>query len=119
VSQHCQKKQLQVPSRVIDGAALALRPSTFKEIAMATTAARLNYFHDTLFGPIAKSIDCNLVITPITPGAFQVQVHFPVPDDLHKANSLVIILSSKEHLTGSVAQIRKLDDGGLEFQIDV
>jgi hypothetical protein len=97
VSQHCQKKQLQVPS----------------------IAARLNYFHDTLFGPIAKSVDCNVVITPITPGAFQVQVHFPVPDDLHKAHSLVIILSSKEHLTGSVAQTRKLDDGGLEFQIDV
>lgn len=86
---------------------------------MATTAARLNYFHDTLFGPIAKSVDCDLVITPIAPGAFQVQVPSPVPDDLHNAHSLVIILSSKEHLTGSVAQTRKLDDGGLEFQIDV
>jgi hypothetical protein len=119
VSQHCQKKQSQVPSSVVDGAALVLRPCTFKEIAMATTAARLNYFHDTLFGPIAKSVNCNLVITTITPGAFLVQVHFPVPDDLHKVHSLAIILSSKEHLTGSVAQTRKVDDGGLEFQIDV
>ncbi|MHC8381372.1 hypothetical protein [Pseudomonas sp. LB3P14] len=86
---------------------------------MATTAARLNYFHDTLFGPIAKSFDCDLVITPITPGAFQVQVLSPVPDDLHKAHSLTIILSPKEHLTGTVAQTRKLDNGDLEFQIDV
>ncbi|MCX2898728.1 hypothetical protein [Pseudomonas mandelii] len=86
---------------------------------MATTAARLNYFHDTLLGPIAKSVDCDLIITPITPGAFQVQVLSPVPDDLHKAQSLAIILSPRERLTGSVVQARKLEDGGLEFQIDV
>ena len=86
---------------------------------MATTAARLNYFHDTLLGPIAKSVDCDLIITPITPGAIQVQVLSPVPDDLHKAQSLAIILSPRERLTGSVVQARKLEDGGLEFQIDV
>lgn len=86
---------------------------------MAATSVRLNYFHDTLFGPIAKSIECDVVITPITPGAFQVQVLSPVPDDLHKAHSLTIILSPKDHLTGTVAQMRKLDNGDLEFQIDV
>jgi hypothetical protein len=86
---------------------------------MATTAARLNYFHDTLFGPIAKSVDRDVVITPITPGAIQVLVLSPVPDDLHKAQSLTIILSPKEHLTGSVAQARMLENGDLEFQIDV
>lgn len=86
---------------------------------MTTTSARLNYFHDTLFGPIAKSVDCDLVITPITPGAFQVQVRSPVPDDLHKAHSVTIILSPKEHVTGTVAQTRKLENGDLELQIDV
>lgn len=84
-----------------------------------TTPARLNYFHDTLFGPIAKSIDYDVVVTPITPGAFQVQVRSPVPDDLHKAHSLTLIFSPKEHLAGTVAQTRKLENGDLELQIDV
>ena len=86
---------------------------------MTATSARLNYIHDTLLGPIAKSVECNVVITPITPGAFQVQVLSPVPDDLHKAHSLSIFLSSKEHLTGTVAHTRNLDNGDLELQIDI
>lgn len=36
--------------------------------------ARLNYINDTFLGSIAKSNDCEIVIIPITPGAFQVQV---------------------------------------------
>ena len=39
-----------------------------------TKRARLNYLNDTLFGPIAKTIDCDVLITPITPGAFHVLV---------------------------------------------
>lgn len=70
---------------------------------MTTITARLNYMRHTLLGPIAKSVECNVVITPITPGAFQVQVLSPVPDDLHKAHSLTIFISSAKHLTGTVA----------------
>lgn len=66
---------------------------------MTTIIARLNYMRDTLLGPIAKSVECNVVLTPITPGAFQLQVLSPVPDDLHKAHSLTIFLSSRDHLT--------------------
>jgi hypothetical protein len=29
-----------------------------------TKRARLNYLNDTLFGPIAKTIDCDVLITP-------------------------------------------------------
>jgi hypothetical protein len=86
---------------------------------MTTITARLNYMRDTLLGPIAKSVECNVVITPITPGAFQVQVLSPVPDDLHKAHSLTIFISSAKHLTGTVAHTRPLGNGDLELQIDV
>lgn len=86
---------------------------------MTTITARLNYFHDTLLGPIAKSLDCDVVITPITPGALQVQVLSPVPDDLHKAHSVTLFLSPKEHITGTVAHARELDNGDLELQIDI
>ncbi|VVO44874.1 hypothetical protein [Pseudomonas fluorescens] len=86
---------------------------------MTTITARLNYMRDTLLGPIAKSVECNVVITPITPGAFQLRVLSPVPDDLHKAHSLTIFLSSRDHLTGTVAHTRNLDNGDLELQIDV
>ena len=86
---------------------------------MTTITARLNYMRDTLLGPIAKSVECNVVITPITPGAFQVQVLSPVPDDLHKAHSLTIFISSAKHLTGTVAHTRPLENGDLEMQIDV
>ncbi|SDO98066.1 hypothetical protein SAMN04489798_4362 [Pseudomonas arsenicoxydans] len=84
-----------------------------------TDRARLNYLNDTLFGPIAKTIDCDVLITSITPDAFQVQVLSPVPDDLHKAHSLTIILSSGERLNGTVAHVRRLENADLEFQIDI
>ncbi|WP_131108276.1 hypothetical protein [Pseudomonas sp. Sample_10] len=83
-----------------------------------TDSARLNYLNDTLFGPIAKTIDCDVIITPITRGLFQVQVMSPVPDDLHKAHSLTIILSSGERLNGTVALSRRLANADLELQID-
>ncbi|VVO97117.1 hypothetical protein PS903_02589 [Pseudomonas fluorescens] len=86
---------------------------------MTTIAARLNYMRDTLLGPIAQSVECTVVITPITPGAFQVQVLSPVPDDLHKAHSLTISPSPGQHLTGTVADTRLLENGDLEMQIDV
>lgn len=84
-----------------------------------TDRARLNYLNDTLFGPIAKTIDCDVVITPITPGAFQVQVLSPVPDDLHKAHSLTMILSSGERLNGTVTHARRLENADLKLQIDI
>jgi hypothetical protein len=84
-----------------------------------TDRARLNYLNDTLFGPIAKTIDCDIVITPITPGAFQVQVLSPVPDDLHKAHSLTIILSTGDRLNGTVAHVRRMENADLELQIDI
>ncbi|MGY2262874.1 hypothetical protein [Pseudomonas sp. SDO55104_S430] len=86
---------------------------------MNLTSAHLNYLHDTLFGPIAKSLDCQLVITPITPGAFQVRVLPPFPDDLHKAHSITITQPSKQTLTGTVVHTRNLENGELELQIDV
>ncbi|MFJ7281159.1 hypothetical protein [Pseudomonas sp. NPDC099000] len=86
---------------------------------MTATPAHLNYLHDTLLGPIAKSVDCDIVITPITPGAFQVRVLAPVPDDLHKAHSVSITLSPQRQMTGTVLHARTLDNGDLELQIDV
>ena len=83
------------------------------------TPAQLDYAHDTLFGPIPKSAACEVVITPITPGAFQVLVKAPVPDDLHKAHSLIITLSPEQRLTGTLAHARKVDNGDLELQVDL
>ena len=85
---------------------------------MTNTTARLNYLHDTLLGPIAKSVECQIIIIPITPGAFQVQVLSPVPDDLAKAHTLTILLSPTKHLTGTIVHRRSLDNGDLELQID-
>ncbi|MGL6245924.1 hypothetical protein [Pseudomonas sp.] len=86
---------------------------------MTVTSARLDYLHDTLLGPIPKSVFCEIDLTPITPGAFQVRVLAPVPVDLHKAHSVTIHLSSKHHMTGSVLHTHKSDNGDLELQIDV
>ena len=69
---------------------------------MTATPVRLNYLYDSLLGPIAKSVNSELLITPITLGAFQVLVISPVPDDLHKAHTLTFTLSSQHHLTGAV-----------------
>ncbi|MFU2325567.1 hypothetical protein [Pseudomonas sp. NFX98] len=80
---------------------------------------RLDYLLDTFLGPIAKSVECEAVIIPITPGAFQLQVQAPFPEDLHKAHTVTVIQPSKQHLTGTLVHTRKLANGDLELQIDV
>ena len=79
----------------------------------------LDYLLDTLFGPLVKSVECEAMIRPITPGAFQVQVQAPVPEDLHKAHSVTVIQPSKQPLTGTLVHTRRLPNGDLELQIDV
>jgi hypothetical protein len=86
---------------------------------MNAMLAHLDYSHDTWLGPIPKSAECEVIITPITPGAFQVQVLAPVPDDLHKAHTLVITLGAERRLSGNLVHARRMDDGALELQIDV
>lgn len=86
---------------------------------MTATPARLDYAHGTLFGPIPMTVDCSVIVTPITPGAFQVLVRAPVPNDLHKAHSLVITLASDQRLSGTIAHARRLDNGDIELQIDI
>lgn len=80
---------------------------------------RLVYLQDTFLGPIAKSFECRAIIIPITPGAFQVQVQSPVPDDLHKAHTITVTQPSKPPLTGTLIHTRRLANGDLELQIDV
>lgn len=80
---------------------------------------RLDYLLDTLLGPIAKSVECEAIIIPITPGAFQVQVQSPFPTDLNKAHTVTIIQPSKQPLTGTLVHTRRLANGDLELQIDV
>lgn len=80
---------------------------------------RLDYLLDTFLGPIAKSVECEAMIIPITPGAFQVQVQPPFPDDLHKAHTVTATQPSKQPLTGTVVLTRKLANGDLELQLDV
>ncbi|MFJ3008264.1 hypothetical protein [Pseudomonas fluorescens] len=84
-----------------------------------TTHARLNYFHDTLFGPIAKSVDCNITLTAITPEAYKLRVIHPVPDDLHKSHSLTIFLTTSQHLTGAISHAKKMDNGDLELHFEI
>ena len=80
---------------------------------------RLDYLLDTFLGPIAKTVECEALIIPITPGAFQVQVQAPFPDDLHKAHAITVTQLSKQPLTGSLVHTRRLANGDLELQIDV
>lgn len=80
---------------------------------------RLDYLLDTFLGPIAKSVECQAIIVPITPGAFQIQVQSPFPDDLHKAHTVTVIQPSKQALTGTLIHTRQLANGDLELQIDV
>jgi hypothetical protein len=80
---------------------------------------RLDYLLDTFLGPIAKSVKCEALIIPITPGAFQVQVQAPFPDDLFKAHTITVTQLSQQPLTGTLVHTRRLANGDLELQIDV
>jgi hypothetical protein len=84
-----------------------------------TCCIRLDYLLDTFLGPIAKSVECEALIIPITPGAFQVQVQAPFPQDLHQAHTVTVFRPSKQPLTGTLVHARRLANGDLELQIDV
>lgn len=80
--------------------------------------AHLSYLRDTLFGPIAHSIDCDVIITFISAETFQVQVLSPVTKDLHKAHALNMTLSSGEHLNGRVVHVHAKDNKRVVLQVD-
>lgn len=86
---------------------------------MKNIECHLNYLIDTFLGPIAKIIECEVEVLAITPGAFQIIIKAPVPDDLHKAHSVNLRFKSQDTLVGNVVHVQRLDDGGLELQIDV
>jgi hypothetical protein len=85
---------------------------------MNINITNISYLRDTFLGPISKSIECGVVITPITPSAFQIQIIAPFPSDLHKACHLTIDTSSGK-LSGVIVHTRKTDNGDIEFQIDI
>jgi hypothetical protein len=84
-----------------------------------TCRIRLDYLLDTFLGPIAKTVECEVVIIPITPGAFQLQVQAPFPQDLHEAHTVTVYQPSKQLLTGTLVHALRLANGDLELQIDV
>lgn len=87
----------------------------------ATTAvtgkARIDYTRDTLFGPLARHVECQVSVHQDQPGWLVLQVFQPLPEDLHDAQTLVFALQGRR-TSGVVKERLRLADHSLRLELE-
>lgn len=81
-----------------------------------TGKARIDYTQDTLFGPMAKHVECQVKLQR-TPEWLVLQVFQPLPDDLHEAQTVVFALEGRR-TSGVVKDRRRLSDHSLRLELE-
>jgi len=79
--------------------------------------ARIDYTRDTLFGPLAKHVECQVSVQH-KPGWLVLKVFQPLPDDLHDAQTLVLALEGRR-TSGVVKDSRRLSDHSLRLELEL
>ena len=84
-----------------------------------TSTAHLDYGHDTLFGRITKSADCQVSLEQVEhhPERFAIRVHSPVPEDLEQAKMLLVKVDGRR-LNGVIRHTERLDDQSLKLEVE-
>lgn len=77
--------------------------------------ARIDYTQDTLFGPIARHIECQVSVQQ-QPDGMVLKVFQPLPDDLHSARSVVFALEGRR-THGVVKGRQRLSDHSLRLEL--
>ncbi|MGE1155349.1 hypothetical protein [Pseudomonas sp. ICMP 460] len=78
--------------------------------------ARIDYTQDTLFGPMARHIECQVRVQR-TSEQMVLEVFQPLPDDLHAAQTVVIALEGRR-TRGVVKRRQRLADHSLRFELN-
>ncbi|MEX5551255.1 hypothetical protein [Pseudomonas pergaminensis] len=78
--------------------------------------ARIDYTQDTLFGPMAKHVECHVSLQQ-HPGWTVLKVFQPLPDDLHAAHTVVFALEGRR--TSAIVKDRqRLSDHSLRLELE-
>lgn len=78
--------------------------------------ARIDYTQDTLFGPLAKHVECQVSVRH-TPRWMELRVFQPLPDDLHAAQTVVLALEGRR-TSGVVKARQRLPDHSLKLELE-
>ncbi|MBC3302888.1 hypothetical protein H0Z09_17295 [Pseudomonas sp. SWRI18] len=79
--------------------------------------ARIDYTQDTLFGPMAKHVECQVAVQRQTDGMV-LKVFQPLPDDLHAAHTVVVALDGRR-TSGVVKNSQRLSDDSLRLELEI
>ena len=85
----------------------------------STSNAHIDYGLDTLFGRITKSAECQVSLEQVEddPMRFALRVEAPLPEDLEKAKTLVVVVEGRK-LNGVVRHTERLDDQSLKLEVE-
>lgn len=84
-------------------------------------SVQLDYVRDTLFGPVAQSVECQCQLAPLNlQGRPALRLHIcpPLPDKVHRAHSVAFIWDGRSY-HGVVRDQGKCGDGGLNFLLEL
>jgi hypothetical protein len=78
--------------------------------------AWIDYTQDTLFGPLAKHVECQVSLQQ-KPGWLVLKVFQPLPEDLHDAQTVVLALEGRR-TSGVVKDCQRLADHSLRLELE-
>lgn len=87
------------------------------DTATVTGKARIDYTRDTLFGPLARHVECQVSLRQDQPGWLVLQVFQPLPEDLQEAQTLVFALQGRR-TSGVVRERQHLADHSLWLELE-
>ncbi len=84
-----------------------------------TSLGHIDYGIDSLFGRITKSAECQVGLEPVEnePNRFALRVHAPLPEDLEKANTVLVNVDGRR-LGGVIRHTERLDDDSLKLEVE-
>ncbi len=78
--------------------------------------ARIDYTQETLFGPMAKHVECQVSVQQRAGGTV-LKVFQPLPDDLHAAQTVVFALEGRR-TRAVVKDSQHLSDHSLRLELE-
>lgn len=86
-----------------------------------STPLQLDYVRDTLFGPVARSVECQVQLAALSlQGRPALRLHIlpPLPDKVDRAHSVAFVWDGRSY-HGVVRDHGKCGDGGLNLLLEL
>ncbi|MBC3419709.1 MULTISPECIES: hypothetical protein [unclassified Pseudomonas] len=86
-----------------------------------SSCLQLDYVRDTLFGPVAQSVECHAQLAALDlqgRPALRLHIHPPLPDKVERAHSVTFAWEGRRY-RGIVRDRGKCGDGGLNLLLEL